>query len=141
MHLQSNYEAISHLDGSLPVLGLGGDGEGGHGAALSGAVAVVHLDADEGGGGLGAVAAVDSELQHAEHEARHEAGPQPRHGVHGLHRQLAEERQHEVLQQMVLEDTDGGRLLPGLQGAAAELVLHGWAGLQGAAGCVGNWLI
>lgn len=97
---------------------------------------MVHLDADEGGGGLGAVAAVDAELQHAEHEARHEAGPQPLHGVHGLHRQLAKQAQHEVLQQVVLEHTHRGGLLPGLQGAAPKLVLHGGAGLQGAAGHV-----
>ena len=91
---------------------------------------MVHLNADEGRAGLRAVAPVDTELQDAEHEAGHEGGPQARHGVHGLHRQLAEEGQHEVLQQVVLEEADGGGLLPGLQGAAPELVLHGWAYLQ-----------
>lgn len=91
---------------------------------------MVHLNADEGGAGLSAVAPVDAELQHAEHEASHEGGPEAGHGVHGLHRQLAEEGQHEVLQQVVLEEADGGRLLPLLQGAAPELVLHGWAYLH-----------
>ena len=91
---------------------------------------MVHLNADERRGGLGAVPAVDPELQHAEHEAGHEAGPQARHGVHGLDWQLAEEGQHEVLQQVVLENADRCWLLARLQGPTPKLVLHGGSNLQ-----------
>ena len=101
---------------------------------------MVHLNADEGRGGLGAVAAVDPELQHAEHEAGHEAGPEARHGVHGLDWQLAEEGQHEVLQQVVLEEADRRWLLARLQGAAPKLMLHGGPDLEIAACCVRKWI-
>ena len=94
----AEYERHTHLYGLPPVLRLGGDGERGDSAALPGAVAMVHLNADEGRAGSGAVARVDAELQDAEHEASHEARPHAGQGVHGLDRQLAEEGQHEVLQ-------------------------------------------
>lgn len=83
--------AQAHLDGLLPVLGLCGDSEGGYGASLPRAVAVVHLNTDEWRAGCGAVAAVDPELQDAEHEAGHEAGTHASNGVLRLDRQLAEE--------------------------------------------------
>ena len=91
---------------------------------------MVHLNADEGRGGAGVVALVHTELQHAEHDARHKAPPEACHGVHGQHRQLAEEGQHEVLQQAVPEHAHPWRLLPRLYRAAAKLVLHRRADLQ-----------
>lgn len=109
-----------------PVLGLRGDGERRDSAALPGAVAVVHLNADEGRAGSGAVARVDAELQDAEHEASHEARPHAGQCVHGLDRQLAEEGQHEVLQKVVAEDAHPWGLLPRLKGPTPKLVLHWW---------------
>lgn len=118
-----------YLNRLLPILGLRSDGEGGHGAALSGTVTVIHLHTDEGRRGCHAVLLVDPELQHAEHDARYEALAQACHGVHGLHRQLAEEGQHEMLQQAVAEHADCWRLLSWLEGPTAKLVLHRWAHL------------
>ena len=102
---------------------------------------MVHLDADEGRACSGAVAAVDPELQDAEHDSDHEASPHAGHGVHGLDWQLAKQRQLEVLQQVVEEDTHSWGLLPGLQGAAAKPVLdwwpHLWSQIQQSQHCWG----
>ncbi len=86
------YSAVqAHLNGLLPVLGLSGDSERGYSAPLPSAVTVVHLNTDEWRAGSGAVAAVDPELQDAEHEAGHEAGTHASNCVLRLDRQLAEE--------------------------------------------------
>ncbi len=81
----------AHLNGLLPILGLCSDSEGGYSTPLPSAVTVVHLNTDEGRTSCGAVAAVDPELQDAEHEASHEAGTHASDCVLGLDRQLAEE--------------------------------------------------
>lgn len=85
---------------------------------------MIHFNADEGRRGCHAVLLVDSELQHAEHDTRHEALSETCHGVHGLHGQLAEEGQHEVLQQAVAEHAHCWWLLPGLKWPAPKLVLY-----------------
>ncbi len=81
----------AHLNGLLPVLGLRGDSERGHSTPLPSAVTVVHLNTDEWRTGSGAVAAVDPELQDAEHEPGHEAGTHASDCVLRLDWQLAEE--------------------------------------------------
>ncbi len=56
--------------------------------------------------------------------AHHEGSTHVADARHGLHRELAEQRQHEVLQQAVLEHPHGGRRLPMLQRPTAKPVLH-----------------
>ena len=56
----------------------------------------------------------------------HEGGAHVANARHGLHGQLAEQRQHEVLQQAVLEHARGGRCLPRLQRPAPKPVRHRW---------------
>ena len=87
---QMHFAAQAHLNGLLPILGLCSDSERGHSAPLPSTVTVVHLNADEWRAGSGTVAAVDPELQDAEHEAGHEASTHASDRVLRLDRQLAE---------------------------------------------------
>lgn len=57
-------------------------------------------------------------------QAHHEGGAHVADACHGLHGELAEQRQHEVLQQAVLEHPHRRRHLPALQRPAAEAVVH-----------------
>ena len=48
------------------------------------------------------------------------------HGFDGLHRELAEEREGEVLQEVVAKDADPRRLQPSLSGSAPKMMLDWW---------------
>lgn len=71
------------------------------------------------------------ELEHGQQDAHHERLPQVLHLRHRQDRQLAEDRQHVVLQQRVTEDLDLGRGLVVSQGAVAEPVSVGKCGKCG----------
>lgn len=60
---------------------------------------------------------IDSELESAEYEPHHEPVLEVLQALQTHHRQLAEHRQHEVLQERVAEDADRNRRLTELKGA------------------------
>mmetsp|Transcript_8109 Transcript_8109/g.24095 ORF Transcript_8109/g.24095 Transcript_8109/m.24095 type:complete len:492 (+) Transcript_8109:1909-3384(+) len=111
-----------HLHRPLPVAGLRHDGQRADGAPLPGRVAVVHLDAGKGRVGL-LVPRAYPEVQHAQHDARHHLLHHVTHAGDLLHGQLAEDRQHVLLQQAVPEHRHH-RLLARLQRTRPPPVLH-----------------
>jgi len=84
---------------------------------------VVQVDVDEGRRRL-RIPPAQPELQHAEQHARHEAVAHVGRGAQRPHRQLAEQAEHEVLQQAVPEDGHARRRLAGRRRPAADAVLH-----------------
>mmetsp|Transcript_29223 Transcript_29223/g.64663 ORF Transcript_29223/g.64663 Transcript_29223/m.64663 type:complete len:468 (-) Transcript_29223:248-1651(-) len=121
--LQAAHLLDAHCSRLAPLAGHTGDGEGGHSTPLAPAVTDVQLNAEEGGVGVH-VPAVDPELEDGEHDADHEQLAQVGHAGHGLDRQLAEKREHEVLQQGVAEHLDLCRPLAWRQGPVPMLVHH-----------------
>ena len=62
--------------------------------------------------------------------AHHRRSPQVSHSCNLLYRQLAEDGEHEVLQQAVLEDIHGSRLETFGKRAAAKYMIYWWPHLQ-----------
>ena len=102
---------VSYLNGPLPVLGLRHNAELRHCAPCTSAGLVAHVNLNEGWLCHGSIALANAEVQHTQHDLGHDADFDICHGLDALHRELAEEGEGEVLQQMVAEDADWGRLL------------------------------